>query len=228
MPASRRVAKLDTTTPRPAESRFSDAPHPMDLAALVQSYGYAAVFVGSFLEGETLVALGGLGAERGYLALEWVMTTAAVGSFLGDQVGFWLGRRYGTRIVARFPQLAPPIARVCAALKRYDLLVVPANRFMYGLRLIGGFALGMTGIGPLRFMVLNFIGAAIWSVLIAGVGYVFGEALNWILGDLHRAEGWAFTALAAVSIAAWLIFARRRRHAPEATPAAPQQGSRLE
>ncbi len=183
----------------------------MDFAALVQSYGYAAVFVGSFLEGETLVALGGLAADRGYLALQWVMVIAAVGSFLGDQVGYWLGRRYGTRIVARFPQLAFPVARVAAALERYDVLVVPANRFMYGLRLIGGFALGMTRIEPLRFMVLNLIGAVIWAILIAGAGYLFGEALTLILGDLHRLEGWVFTALAAIFIAAWLVFARRRR-----------------
>jgi len=197
----------------------------MDLASLVHSYGYAAVFAGSCLEGETLVALAGLAAHRGYLALPWVMAIAAVGSFIGDQAGFWIGRRWGDRVVARFPRLAGPVARALGALERYSLVTVPMIRFMYGMRLAGGVAFGMSRIGPLRFMVLNLAGAVLWAVVIAGIGYGFGEALTWILGDLGRIEQWAFVALVLISVIAWLVF---RRRAGDRRPAALQQRSRLE
>ena len=58
----------------------------MDFAALVHTYGYAAVFIGSFLEGETTLALGGFAAQRGHLALPWVIAVAEAGGFLGDQL----------------------------------------------------------------------------------------------------------------------------------------------
>ena len=79
----------------------------MDVATLVHSYGYAAVFVGSFLEGETVAALGGLAANRGYLALPWVIAIAAAGGFLSDQVYFGIGRLGGARLVGAQPEAAP-------------------------------------------------------------------------------------------------------------------------
>lgn len=72
----------------------------MDFAALIQQYGYVVVFVGSVLEGETLLALAGVAAHRGYLSLQWVMAVAAAGAFLGDQLCFLIGRRLGGRALA--------------------------------------------------------------------------------------------------------------------------------
>jgi membrane protein DedA with SNARE-associated domain len=74
----------------------------MGVATLVHNHGYAAVFAGSFLEGETVAALRGLAANRGYLALPWVIAIAAAGGFLSDQVFSGVGRRGGVRMVARF------------------------------------------------------------------------------------------------------------------------------
>src|SRR5262245_35305943 len=76
----------------------------MDLASLLQGYGYSVVFVGTVLEGETILALAGLAAHRGYLALPWVIAAAAAGGFLGAQIYFFVGRFYGPRVLARFPK----------------------------------------------------------------------------------------------------------------------------
>src|SRR5688572_910679 len=107
----------------------------MDLAALIQQYGYAAVFVGSVLEGETLLALAGVAAHRGYLSLHWVMAVAAAGAFLGDQLCFLIGRRFGGLVLARWPRFEAPIARADALLARRGAVLVIGLRFMYGLRL---------------------------------------------------------------------------------------------
>ena len=65
----------------------------MDLAGLIDSYGYLAVFFGALLEGETILALAGLAAFRGYLDLYKVIALAMFAGFLGDQIYFFLGRR---------------------------------------------------------------------------------------------------------------------------------------
>ena len=186
----------------------------MDLAALVHTYGYATVFVGSFLEGETVLALGGLAANRGYLALPWVIAIAAAGGFLGDQVYFGIGRLGGARLVARFPNLRPGVERATRLLHRYAVPLIIGIRFTYGLRIVGPMAIGMSGVHWLRFALLNFVGAVLWALVVVGIGYVLGDTLTWLLGDLTRIEKWAFAALLAVGIAlAAVLQVRGRRKA---------------
>lgn len=181
----------------------------MDLASAVQQYGYPAVFAGSLLEGETVLALAGLAAHRGYLALHWVVALGALGGFLGDQIYFALGRRYGERLVERWPRLAAPLARAAPLVERHGAWLVVGVRFMYGLRIAGPVALGMSRIGWLRFAGFNLLGAALWAPLFAGAGYLLGDALEGVLGDFKRIEHWVFAALAVLGLAAWLALRRR-------------------
>jgi membrane protein DedA with SNARE-associated domain len=183
----------------------------LDLASLIQSYGYPAVFLGTLLEGETILALAGLAAHRGYLALPWVTAVAALGGFVGDQICFSIGRFNGERALARFPKLAPGVTRVNGLVERYGAPLVVLVRFMYGLRAVGPIAIGMTGMHWLRFAALNALGAAIWAALIASAGYALGDALTAILGDLKHIEEGVFAAVAVVGMIAGLaVWARRR------------------
>lgn len=62
----------------------------MPLADLLREYGYYAVFLGTFLEGETVLVMAGFAAHSGYLQLPWVIAVA--GGTLGDQLYFsWAG-----------------------------------------------------------------------------------------------------------------------------------------
>lgn len=63
----------------------------MTLASLIQTYGYAAVFMGALLEGEIILVMAGFAAERRYLTLPWVMGAAVIGGFLGDQFYYHCG-----------------------------------------------------------------------------------------------------------------------------------------
>lgn len=78
----------------------------MDIAALIQQYGYLAVAVGCLLEGETVLLLAGFAAHRGYLAWPAVLAVAALAGFAGDMIFFLLGRRHGPRMLARWPRIA--------------------------------------------------------------------------------------------------------------------------
>jgi membrane protein DedA with SNARE-associated domain len=193
----------------------------MDLAYLVQTYGYLAVFAGALLEGETILALAGFAAHRGYLALPWVIATAAFGGFLGDQVYFLVGRRNGARVLARFPRLAPGIERIERLVERYGAPIVVLVRFMYGLRAVGPIAIGMTGMHWARFAALNALGAALWAALVAALGYALGSTLELVLGDLRRVEEAVFAVVAVAGIAIALIVRARRRAAQSSPNAAP-------
>src|ERR1035437_7311575 len=140
--------------------------------------GYAAIFVGTFLEGESILALGGLATEHGYLSFPAVVGVAVLGGFLGDQFFFFVGRRYGDRVLVRFPFVSAKVLRVQALLRRWDILAVILIRFLYGLRMAGPIVIGSCGIAPWRLALFNFIGALIWAPLVAGHGYFAGQAVG--------------------------------------------------
>ncbi len=192
----------------------------MDLASLVQTYGYPAVFVGSLIEGETILALAAVAAHRGYLSLPWVITVAAAGGFLGDQVYFLVGRFAGERVLARWPRLRPGAERVRQLLERYDTPLILGVRFLYGLRTIGPIAIGMSRVHWSRFVLYNLAGAIVWAVLVAAIGYALGEALVRLLGDARRVEEWTFGIVLAGGIAAIVWLRRRGRRAAAAAAAA--------
>jgi membrane protein DedA with SNARE-associated domain len=185
----------------------------LDLPGLIDTYGYWAVAVGAFLEGETILALAGLAAYRGYLDFYTVVVIALIAGFAGDQFYFFLGRYRGAKILARFPDMEERAHRFDALLARWHAPLIVGVRFMYGFRILGPIMLGMGRVAAWKFVVYNFIGAAIWAPLIAGLGYVFGSALESVLTDLKRYELWAFVALLAIGATLYLVHWTRARRA---------------
>ncbi|MGZ5157616.1 MAG: DedA family protein [Caldimonas sp.] len=172
----------------------------MALADLLSHYGYLALFAGCLLEGETLLLLAGIAAHSGYLSLPVVVVVAFVGGTLGDQICFFLGRRYGEWLLGRWPHYEVPAARVRRLIERHSAWLIVGVRFMYGLRLIGPVVIGMSDVPAWRFAVFNMIGAAIWALAVAGAGYLFGHAIEWFLVNLELLEKWALVGLLAVVV----------------------------
>jgi membrane protein DedA with SNARE-associated domain len=177
----------------------------MTLQSLVENYGYLAVFVGTFLEGETILLIAGFAAFRGYLNLPLVMLIAFIGSFIGDQFYFYLGRRHGRTILARFPRFQPQAEKVHRLLERHHAPLIVALRFLYGIRVVGPMVIGMSQVPARRFLFFNMIGGLIWAPLIAGGGYLFGHALELVLQDVQRYEEVALWSLMALGAMFWLI-----------------------
>ena len=185
----------------------------LDLPALIDSYGYLAVLVGALLEGETILALAGFAAYRGYLDFYTVVAVALVAGFLADQFYFFLGRRKGAQILARFPDAQERAHKFDAMLTRWHAPLIVGIRFMYGFRIVGPILLGMGRVPSWKFVVFNFIGACIWAPLVAGVGYFFGSALESVLHDMKRYEVWAFALLVSIGLGAFLWHWTRSRRA---------------
>jgi membrane protein DedA with SNARE-associated domain len=180
---------------------------------LLSDYGYLAVFVGALLEGESVLMLAGYAAHRGLLSLPTVVVIAFFGATLGDQMFFLIGRRFGRELVVRWPGFEERTVRVERLLLRYHAWVIMGVRFAYGLRIAGPIAIGMSALPAWRFFLFNAIGAVVWAPLIAGVGWMFGHALEQILGDMRRYEalGLALLVVAIVAVTMLTHAARRRR-----------------
>jgi membrane protein DedA with SNARE-associated domain len=184
------------------------------ISAFVASYGYLAVFLGTLAEGETVLAAAGFAAHRGLLDWRWVIAVAVVGATLGDQLSFLIGRWQGPALLRRFPALAGREPDIRRLLDRHAIAIVPALRFMYGLRIAGPAILGSYRLPVLRFTVLNAIGATVWAVLIVGIGYGLGEAMGALLGDLRRIEGTIMIVIVAAGVAIGIGRRLRSRRRP--------------
>lgn len=185
----------------------------MQLTKLLADYGYLAVFIGCLLEGETILVLAGFAAHQGYLSFPLVLLLALGGGMLGDQVFFFLGRHIGPHLIARFQPWKISAQRMNELLRRYPAGAIIGVRFMYGLRIAGPIVIGTSGLPPWRFVLYNLLGAAIWATLVAGIGYLFGQTLQWLFADIKRYEEIALlsvgTACIVFALARWLCQHRR-------------------
>ena len=182
------------------------------LEHLIRTYGYWALLAGTFIEGETILMLGGLSAQLGYLDLSMVMVVAFIGSFSGDQLYFIIGRLKGAELLAKHQKWHSKVERVHCYLERYHDLIMLGFRFVYGIRIMTPFVLAMSPkIKTGRFVVFNAIGAVIWSVVVAGGGYLFGHALELVLNDIKKYEISIMIAAVAAGIGIWLIHKYRSR-----------------
>jgi membrane protein DedA with SNARE-associated domain len=156
----------------------------------IESHGtwfYVITFFWTFLEGETFVIFAGFAAQLGILRLDYLIACAWIGSFCGDNLYFFLGRRYGERLVTRFPKMRAGTDLALTWLRRFDTWFILSFRFIYVVRNFSSFACGMSGIYWPRFMVLNFIAAGVWACTFAGAGYVFGAAFQHLIKDVALA-----------------------------------------
>jgi len=186
------------------------------LTELIKNYGYLAILIGTFLEGETILILGGFAAHMGFLELPWVIASAIAGSFSGDQLYFYIGRHYGPKIIAKRLSWQEGAQKVYKHLHRHKNLLILSFRFFYGFRNVTPFAVGAAHISRSRFFTLNLIGAIVWAISFAYAGYLFGEAFRLLLDDFKRYELYVLFALVFAGLMIWLItLTRHRRRALE-------------
>ncbi len=152
-----------------------------EILHLIQEYNswfYLITFIWTVLEGETFVIFAGLAAQKGMIDLHWLFLAAGVGSMVGDQICFFLGRCYGRKIIHHFPKVEPKMDRVLELLEKYSVSFILCYRFMYGIRNVSAITIGMSHLTWRRFFILNAIASFIWSFTFCGVGYLMGDLVD--------------------------------------------------
>ncbi len=183
----------------------------MSLLNLITLFGYPAIIVGAFVEGEVTLVLGGFAAHRGYLDLPLVILCAFLGGFSEDQFFFYLGRHRSRAFLDRHPGWRPRISTIERHIDRFRTAFVLGFRFIYGLRSVSPFVLGMGDIRPSRFGTLDGLSAMAWAALVVWLGYAFGNAVELVLEDIERYEMELFGVILIVGLTVWLGRSYRKR-----------------
>lgn len=177
------------------------------LQHFLQEFGYFALFLGTFFEGETILVLAGFLAFRGYMDINIVVVVAFFGSYAGDQLWYFMGRKHGRKLLARKPRWQLMGDRALEHIRRHPDIWVLSFRFVYGLRTVMPVAIGLSGYPPGRYLLLNGIGAAVWAAALGAAAYKFGSVLEGLLGNVKKYELWVLGALLVIGVLLWI---RRR------------------
>lgn len=183
----------------------------MTVESLLDNYGYVAIIIGTLLEGETILVLAGIAAKLGYFKLPWVMVCAFCGTLAGDQFFFLLGRRRGQSFLEKHPLWQPKVDKISRIMERHRIPVILGFRFLYGLRIVTPVVIGMSRIPKVEFLILNIISAALWAIVISLLGYAFGHALEYLLGDIRHYEKAIFGGILLLGAAIWTGYLIRNK-----------------
>jgi membrane protein DedA with SNARE-associated domain len=197
------------------------------LTSLMARWGYWIVFFGVMIEnagipvpGETILLAAGFFASRGFFSLPVVMGIAATGAIIGDNCGYWIGRRLGRRLLIRYGKYVFLTENRFQSMERFfkghgDKMVISA-RFITGFRVFTALFAGASHMVWPRFLLFNALGAILWSVAMGLLGFFFGHSWalleRWIKGSGLILAGAVLLALAIITV----VKRRKRAIRPDA------------
>lgn len=187
----------------------------------VVRYGYWAVGAALLLEnmgipvpGETILLLASfLAFSQHELQLSWIIVVGTIAATVGDNLGFTLGYYGGRRLLERYQSFFrienATLLRGERLFARYGAVTVFFARFVFGMRIVAGPMAGALRMAWRKFLIYNFLGAALWVSVISTVGYLFGRHWDHLEQNVKRVD--LVIAVAAVFVLAALWWRNRRR-----------------
>jgi membrane protein DedA with SNARE-associated domain len=198
------------------------------MESLVQDYGLVILFVliamesaGVPLPGETALITAGVLAARGDMDIVEVIVVAAAAAIIGDNVGYWVGRLGGRRLLERWEPLERHASRVLPwserFFKRHGAKTIFFGRFFAVLRVTAAWLAGISRMHWWQFFFWNAAGGICWAVLVGLVSYYLGRAAAEAINRYGLIAGVAIVALLVLGA---LVFRFIRRRMMEAEPEA--------
>ena len=131
----------------------------------------------------------GYAAHSGALDFSALVIIFWFGSFAGDVVRFWIGRRYGSRWFKSFPRLERLIHTAARLADRHYVAMIMFHRYPHGIRGVAAFAYGISQLPWSTFLAFNFVAAGLWSCSIVWIGYAFGHISEKLMSDASSGLG---------------------------------------
>jgi membrane protein DedA with SNARE-associated domain len=207
----------------------------------LQTYGYWAVLfallgenAGLPLPGETILILASFLAFQGHhLKLPWVILVGIGACTMGDNIGYWIGRRGGRPLLEKWKHFFHIRDETIKAgeefLQRRGSVAIFLARFIAGMRIVAGPLAGVLRMEWKRFLLANALGAAAWVTVIAGAGYFFGSEYAALAGVVKQAELVILLAVVLVALHLWRNQRKRaqQRLREQAAEPAPRDSRRM-
>jgi membrane protein DedA with SNARE-associated domain/membrane-associated phospholipid phosphatase len=167
----------------------------------------SSAFVGFVFPGEIAVLLGGVLAYQGRIPLPVAIAAAVLGAFVGDGIGYWIGRLWGRQVLGGFLRRVPLVRTRAdehldaaeAYLRRRGPHAVVIGRFTAALRVMVPGLAGMAEMPYGRFALFNAIGAFLWGTTFVLLGYAAGAAWERVSKDAGYV-GFALLALVLIGL----------------------------
>jgi membrane protein DedA with SNARE-associated domain len=190
------------------------------MTGLVQQYGLFALFLLVMLEsggvplpGETALIAASIFASRGDLPVAGVIAAAAVAAIIGDNLGYWIGRTGGRKLLVRWGLLKRWTDRVLPLserfFRRHGAKTVFIGRFVAVLRVTAAWMAGVSRMPWWSFLAWNAAGGICWALLVGLLAYFFGHAAADAVNQYGLIGGAALVALAAIALVAVHVWKKR-------------------
>ena len=188
-----------------------------DLLRFLASYGDFAVLLFVAIEStgipfpsEAMLLIAAIFAGTTHqLSIPQVILAAASGAILGDNLGFWVGREGGFRLLRRYGRYIRLDERKLKLglylFRRRGGKVVFFGRFIVVLRAWAAFLAGVNRMRWPAFLLFNALGGIVWATVYGLGGYFFGDNIHRLAGPV----GTVILILAALIILAGLVFVWR-------------------
>ena len=170
-------------------------------------YSFLAVY--SMANSLLLALFAGYAAQAGALGYEQALAACWAGTFAGDALRFWVGRRFGTRWLRGIPRLQRAVETAARLADRHHVWMILIHRYPRIIRNVAGFAYGASALSWPRFLVLNFVAAGLWAGVTVSVGYGFGFVSEKTMTDALSVFGIAM--LVAFLALTWFLTRRLER-----------------
>jgi len=151
--------------------------------ALIEQYGLVAVFVVCLFEGETAAVLAGFFAHQSVFVPWQAYAATALGAFGGDTMFFLTGRYFSDHALVLRMRRKAGFSHAYQFVQSHPNAFVFFNRYIYGMRLLGGVVAGLSNISFPRFACINALSSLLWAALFCGAGYFFGLGAEELLGE---------------------------------------------
>jgi membrane protein DedA with SNARE-associated domain len=180
------------------------------LEELIERWGYLAVGIGVFLEGETVLIAAGTLCHRGLLSPPLVWTAGFAGSVAWSQFWFRTGKRFGLLGLQRRPDWHARAVQLERWMTRHASLFVIGFRFVAGMGTVSPTFLGATGYPLHRFIAFDSLGAALWTIVFGSIGWAIAAGLTGLVGPTALVSELLAIAVTA-SCGLWLMLRLLRR-----------------
>jgi membrane protein DedA with SNARE-associated domain len=144
----------------------------------INEFGYLALMVGTFFEGETAILTASSLIYRGLFEFPWTVLAGFSGSFISDWIYFLIGHYNGKVFVAKRPKLQARVKPVTDFFHKHKFQILFSYRFLYGFRVIIPLVIGMSGLPPVRYLFYSIVTGLIWATTISTAGYWAGRLLS--------------------------------------------------
>ncbi len=194
--------------------------------AFLLAFGETAFFTDLFVPGETGMVVVGAAASRNNDPLPTLILAATLGAVLGDSVSFWIGRKFGLRLIRKWEpirrRLEPGVAKAQRYFEHRGGAAVFLGRWVGVVRGVIPVVAGMEGMPYRRFLAWNVLASVTWTAAILTAGYYLGRHIE---GVVSRA-GLIITGLVMLAaIVLWVVLRRRRKRDEGSEPQASRSES---